>query len=120
MSESLNQILNDYQLAEKDCNVPVSDLHLKEISQSYYWNRTNWKSLPAHLKMIEIEVDDSEQEKRHAFLREWKAVKGSDATYKNLINALLAIECRQDAEGVCKLLQKPQSAPVDHVTSGMW
>ena len=115
---SLDQILNTYKLEEKDCDGAVSDLHLEVISRSYC---TKWKSLPAHLEMKEVVVNDidritgDEQEKRHAFLKKWKAVKGSEATYKKLINALLAIECRQDAESVCELLQKslPQeSAPV--------
>ena len=104
----------------------VSDLHLEMISRSYC---TKWKSsLPAHLEMKAVVVNDidringDEQEKRHAFLKKWKAVKGSDATYKKLIDALLAIECREEAEGVYELLQKslsPQSAPAsESVASG--
>ena len=102
----------------------VSDLHLEVISRSYC---TKWKSLPAHLEMKEVVVNDidringDEQEKRHAFLKKWKAVKGSEATYKKLINALLAIECREEAEGVRELLLSQQSAPVlasESVASG--
>ncbi len=35
---------------------------------------------------------------------EWREVKGPEATYRNLIQALLAIESVEDAEEVCKLL----------------
>ena len=116
---SLDQILNTYKLEEKDCDGAVSDLHLEVISRSYC---TKWKSLPAHLEMEVIVVDDidringDKQEKRHAFLKKWKGTKGSDATYRKLINALLTIECRKEAEGVCELLQKSLSAPAS--TSG--
>ena len=118
MSQDLLQFLSTYQLAEKDCNGAVSEVHLQEISRSCC---KKWRLLPAHLEMKEVVVNDidringDEQEKRHAFLKKWKTVKGSGATYKILIKALLAIEYREDAESVCKLLQKslPQeSAPV--------
>ena len=121
MSESLSQLLNDYQLTENDCNGAVSDIHLEEISRYYC---TGWKSsLPPNLEMREIHVKDivvghgDEQEKRHAFLKKWKEVGGSkNATYKKLISALLDTEHRKEAEGVCKLLQKSlsqQSTPID-------
>ena len=46
----------------------------------------------------------SEMEKRLEFLIAWRKIKGSDATYKRLIDALLMIGCREDAEGIHKLL----------------
>ena len=49
-----------------------------------------------------------EDEKRATFFAKWKEAKGSDATYKALISALLEIGCAEDAECVCKLL-KPAS-----------
>ncbi len=44
-----------------------------------------------------------EKEKRHTFLIKWREVKGSEATYRNLIQAL-TIESVEDAEEVCELL----------------
>ncbi len=61
--------------------------------------------------MEKIVADDiacsftTEEERRFEFFSEWKKRRGSEATYKSLICALLAIKSREDAEGVCKLLQ---------------
>ncbi len=57
-----------------------------------------------------------EKEKRHTFLIKWREVKGPEATYRNLIQALLTIESVEDAEEVCKLLldlPPPLSSPTD-------
>lgn len=48
-----------------------------------------------------------EEEKRHNFLKKWKKIQGSDATYRNLHDALLKINCREDAERVFKIMQEP-------------
>lgn len=53
----------------------------------------------------------SEDEKRATFFAKLKEKKGSGATYEVLISALLGIECVDDAESVCKLLQNPTSIP---------
>ena len=47
-----------------------------------------------------------EREKRHNFLRQWKRMKGSVATYKNLVSALLEINSIEDAEKVCIILKQ--------------
>ncbi len=59
-----------------------------------------------------------EKEKRHTFLIKWRDVKGSEATYRNLIQALLTIESVEDAEEVCKLLvyMPPLPNPTDTST----
>ncbi len=107
-------IMEHYQLQEEDCNKPISDSHLAKISQSIC---EKWRLLPSHLKMEPIVTKDidreskSEEEKRLEFLKRWKQERGLDATYKELINALLEIQCRRDAEKVCELLRKFLSAP---------
>ena len=91
----------------------VSETHMEEISHSYC---SKWKLLYCHLEVDRIVVSDvdlmraSEREKRHAFLVMWKEKKGSDATYKRLLYALLKTGCREDAEGVCKLLISTDSS----------
>ena len=50
-----------------------------------------------------------EREKRHDFLKRWKDVKESSATYKKLISALLEIKCGADADFVCKLIHPATS-----------
>ena len=47
-----------------------------------------------------------EEEKRVTFFKRWKRQKGSQATYKVLISALLQTKRREDAECVCELLKK--------------
>ena len=100
--------MRDYHLKERDCSKPVSNIHLEKISRSLC---RDWKRLPPYLKLESTIVadikssSDSEKDKRHAFFSEWKVVKGSDATYKALIGALLEIGSKQDAESICKMLQ---------------
>ena len=50
-----------------------------------------------------------EREKRHDFLLKWKDVEGSDATYGQLITALLKIKCKQDAEKLSGMLKQSVS-----------
>ena len=105
----VSSLMEHYKLLEKDCNTQISDSHLQKISQSCC---KKWRSLPSYLKMEDIVASDidyeskGEEEKRHAFFKQWKQKRGSNATYIALISALLEISCRQDAEKVCELLQK--------------
>ena len=89
----------------------VSDVHLQDISRSCC---SKWRRLPARLEMEEIVVQDidrlqglSEEEKRLNFFKQWKSEKGSEATYKKLIDALVKIKCREDAEKVQCLIENP-------------
>lgn len=101
--------MKQYELSDGDCNQQVTDDHLELISRS---SCKQWKSLPSHLGMDTIAADDidkgqkEEREKRHDFFLKWKETKGSQATYKQLITALLKIKCTQDAEGVCEVLKE--------------
>ena len=94
-------------LTEEDCGTVVSDVHLDNIARSC---SASWKFLVAQLKVNGIEIDNIEntqegiEEKRRKFYRRWKQSKATDATYSQLINAMLNINCKQDALKVCKLL----------------
>lgn len=85
----------------------ISDIHLEQIATSLLGE---WRSLPPHLELSEIVVGDIERNysdepgRRRSFLQLWRQRHGSRATYRKLIHALLTIECRQDAESVCRLL----------------
>ena len=101
-------------------NSLVSDVHLQDISHSCC---SKWRFLPARLEMEEIVVEDidrlqglSEEEKRLAFFKQWKSEKGSEATYKKLIDALEKIDCREDAENVFRI---QSSGPHKQETPGM-
>ena len=99
-------------LADQDLDKEISDLHLDEIVRK---SCTLWKSLPSRLGLHSIIVKDIEKDfpreldRRREFFQQWKQIKGSEATYRSLVKALLDIDQRHDAEYVCKLL-----SPVDH------
>ncbi len=96
-------------MSKEDCNKEISDEDLNVISTSYC---KEFRKLSSHLGMTEINLHDiqcnenSEEGKRCAFFKKWKNVKGSGATYKALITALLKYNCKQDAEKVFKIQLK--------------
>ena len=107
-SMTVDCLMKYYSLADNDCDQPISDSHLDDISLSHCGQ---WRLLPCRLGMKNIVTGDInrdfaiEKEKRREFFFEWKQIRGSDATYKSLISALLAIKSREDAESICKILQ---------------
>lgn len=116
----ISLLLQQYNLPEEACSQQVSDVHLEMISRSHC---KNWKRLPVYLELactVASDIDRKqveESEKRIEFFSGWKEQKGSAATYESLINALLTINCRQDAEYVCELLQvSSPAASSDHTS----
>ena len=113
-SLTLPELKSHYGMTEGHCDQPVSDIHLEELSRT---GCKQWKSLPPHLKVKTIvaeDIDKGQKEpamKRYEFLLKWKEIKGSNATYRHLLTALLKINCGQDAEKLCEMLMKcvPQS-----------
>ena len=113
-SSTFLPLMSKYTLTERQYNRQVSDTHLEKLSRS---GCKEWKSLPPYLKlegMVAEDIDKSqkgEREKRHDFLLKWKDEEGSDATYRQLITALLKIKCTQDAEKLSEMLKQsvPQS-----------
>ena len=107
LSTQFAQLKNKYNLQELGLNQQISDRHIQKFSSSH---GSRWKLLPTHLGLMSIlaeEIDcgpKSEEEKRHTFFTYWKQVKGSLATYKALITALLEVGCGEDAESVCRLV----------------
>ena len=110
------ELVTKLGLSEKEYNLPIGDEHLETISRK---SCKKWKNLPAHLDLKTIVAEDiakeggTEQEKRYNFLRQWQEIKGSEATYKRLITALLEINCMQDAETVCSTI-KTDAVKTDH------
>ena len=70
-----------------------------------------WREIFSSL-LSRIDIDDinnennSEQAKRIAALHKWKERKGSEATYKILVRALLDNGVMDQAESMCKLLAR--------------
>ncbi len=105
---TLSSLLGRHGLSEECCDSKVSDVHLEKISR---FLSQSIQCLAPYLGIKQRIVSDidnlshkGEKEKRHTFLIKWREVKGSEATYRNLIQALLTIESVEDAEKVCKLL----------------
>ena len=105
---ALSSLIERFELSEEDCEKKMSDKQLDEIALSYC---REWEPLRSELEMKEIVEHDikknftTEEGRRRNFLLKWKNVKGSAATAKALIIALLGIKSVDDAEGVCQLLK---------------
>lgn len=101
--------MKKFGVLKEHYNKEISDTHVDVLSRSHC---KKWRPLHSYLELEEIVVSDidrdcrhvEEADKRNAFFREWKRRKGSEATYRKLVYALLKTECRKDAENVCKLL----------------
>ena len=93
----------DYQITD-------SDLH--EISSAHC---ETWRSLPQYLELPNTIVGDIEQsytdedERRIEFFKVWKNKNGPKATYKNLIDALDTVQCREDKDSIVQLLLRAPS-----------
>ena len=72
----------------------------------------DWRSVAPHLGLSERDIEDikaentKESERRLKVLQTWKKKYGYMATFKSLIVALLEVGNADDAERVCRLLQK--------------
>lgn len=105
---ALDLLLKKYNLKIEDVCKKISGEHLDRISHSYC---SKWRRLLPYFNMEKIVEDDIDQlsvngeEKRSKFFKKWEEVKGSSATYEKLVSALLKMECRNDAEKVCELIQ---------------
>lgn len=117
MEGLLLQRLKHHGLTERDVRRTVSDEHLEVISRTCCAGE-QWKSLPAHLGLgtiLATDIDGSlrgHRAKRLEFFQEWKKVKGHNATYKQLITALLKIDCGENADKVCTLLTHEGAHPL--------
>ena len=93
----------------------ICDDHINKIAHIFF---NNWKKLYSHLGMEvkDIEVIEAEPKSSDKAVILWKQRKGKDATYRHLIDALIKIECREDAETVCEIF-KSQKESTSHADS---
>ena len=92
----MEDLLKNFGLTEGTCEREVEEVHLADLSRIL---GRGWRALPSRLGVFQ-----TEQEEKHAFLSQWKDVKGCEATYKALVSALLDIHCSEEAKGVCRML----------------
>ena len=119
----LPDLLQEMNLMAEDCKQMITDIHISEISSR---SCKEWKWLGPHLicNNSDIVVNDidskaiEEKEKRLKFLQKWVDQEGSGATYYKLIDALLKIPNKKDAEFVCRLVkQNPVKSSSEDVDS---
>ena len=108
-SPGFESLIVRYQLTLEDVDKQITDIHIEAISRTLCGK---WRSLPAHLELDSIIIEDidhlqvEEDQKRNKFFTTWKAKKGLEATYRKLISALQKIEYNDDAQRVCELLSQ--------------
>ena len=92
--------MTKHQLTDKDISKKVNVSHLEFTSSSCY---KQWKSLPPILGLQSNVADNTHDEKKKcfSFLLGWMTTKGSGATHKQLLTALLRIKCEEGAEMLC-------------------
>ena len=104
---TLEDCIEHFHLAAEVLDAKCSDEHILDVSRFL-----DWKGVAPYLKLTDSEVGavDSdrrdEQDKWHKTLEKWKSKFAFKATYRNLIQALLKSGKGEDAEEVCKLLEK--------------
>lgn len=122
---NLESLLRKCKLKDQDLEKQITEKHRDKISRTCC---TKWKCLPPYLGIEpivkhDIDCDSSEEVvKRSKFLSQWNEKKGSDATYKKLIHALIEIDCVADAERVCELLlldSQPQQVELNIQATGI-
>ena len=107
---ALRELLKKHRLTDKDINRQVNVNNLERTSHFCY---KQWKSLPSHLGVhsnVVGEIDKTHKDEKTKclnFLLWWN--KGSCATYKQLLTALLSIKCEQAAEMLCTRLKESGS-----------
>ena len=107
-SDQLDSLLDEYKLSEEYWGKQITGIDQDKISWSCGFP---CERLSSYLGVEQACAQDikhdgkSEPERRAALLKTWDQKKGSGATYKALIAALLEIEHKNDAEVVCKLLK---------------
>ena len=113
----VTELLKKYKLDKDSCDQTIKDLHLDRISHFCNVGGGDRHSLALNLGIKKVDVEDinrgpgEEQEKRSAVFKKWKTMKGSEATYTELVIALLAIQHKEDAENVLELLQSSIASP---------
>ena len=105
---TLEGLVKEVRISLHLLDLKCTDEHLVSISLFL-----DWRSVALHLGLSERNIEDievdkrTESERRLKVLQTWKEQYGYMATFKSLINVLLAVGKADDAERVCRLLQTP-------------
>lgn len=119
IKDDLKEILEDTGVTEEEISKKVVDKDLEKIST------VDFRKLYSHLGMKDSDRHDaecgvsSESEKRTAFFKKWRKMKGSRATYKRLIIAHLEAQEREGAEQIAELLKNTLATADKSQSSGL-
>ena len=94
-------------LGSEELNTPCKDSFFPFLASIIHPWREVFASLLTEVDLDDIDLENSgrsEQEKRIAALRKWKARNGQGATYEVLVRALLNIGKVDQAETLCSQL----------------
>ena len=115
MTESKRQkeeLVRRYNLTEEMLQQKVTDEHMLDIQEFI----KSWREVGPFLSGIEQqnlddidrENGDDEREKRRKFIHKWEDANGPDATYDNMIFAMVRAMKKDEATKVCQLLRPGQ------------
>jgi hypothetical protein len=102
---SAEEVANGVDLAADELSKPCDNSIIPSLADCFSQWRVIFGSLLSELDLGDVDRDNTTQEeKRIAALRKWKARNGGGATYKILVNALLNRGEKCDAESLCTIL----------------
>ena len=102
---SAKEVANEVGLAADELSKPCENSIIPSLADCFSQWRVIFGSLLSDLDLGDVERENTtEEEKRIAALRKWKARNGCCATYKILVDILLNKGERYQAESLCKIL----------------
>ena len=108
------ELLREYDITERKVKTKCSDEHMLEIEGFISWrqvgprlSKINDSDNKQDMNDIEINGKD-EADKRRKLITLWEERNGNDATYDDLITAMLKAGKKDEATKVCKLLKSGQ------------
>ena len=102
---SAEEVANGVGLAADELSKPCDDSIIPSLADCFSRWRVNFGSLLSEMDLFDVDRGNAtEEERRIAALRTWRARNGRNATYKVLVDALLNSGERYQAEFLCKIL----------------
>ena len=102
---SAEEVANGVGLAADELSKPCDSTVIPSLADCFSEWRVIFASLLSELDFDDVDKENAtEEEKRIAALRKWKARNGNEATYKVLVGVLLKKGERYQAESLCKIL----------------
>ncbi|CAI8045413.1 hypothetical protein GBAR_LOCUS25117 [Geodia barretti] len=103
---STSTIYKKYNLTKENLNTKCSDEHILDIGKFISWRKVGRRL--KHIEERDIQDIDrdgkDEDDRRRLLLERWHEKNASDATYGEIINAMMKEQKRDEAEKVCELL----------------